>query len=106
VVNNALSDTNCGGYSCQWRLYGTECNPTCHYKSSHQLLRQSHMEAYPLQIHTVNHETGHAFGFDDGTGNCPGSIMHSKAYGCSTDYPFPTQLDRDTLTVVAVQPSY
>jgi len=95
--------------SCQYMLYGYGCNPSCHYQSSHQILRQSNMEVYPLQIHTVNHETGHAFGFDDphGTG-CPagGSVMHSVYYGCSTDYSFPTQLDRDTLTVVIVQSNY
>ena len=74
------------------------------------MLRQSHMSSYPLQIHAVNHETGHAFGFNDPAyyGDCPagGSIMHSIYDGCGSNYPFPTQLDRDTLTVVAVQPSY
>ncbi|HXK32708.1 MAG TPA: hypothetical protein VNM91_01685, partial [Dehalococcoidia bacterium] len=108
VVSNAYSDQYCGGTSCQYTLYGYGCSPSCHYQSSHQMLRQSHMQSYPLQIHVVNHETGHAFGFDDPVfGDCPsgGSIMHSQHYGC-TDYYFPTLNDRNTLTVIAGQPGY
>lgn len=109
VMSDAWADFYCGpGYSCQYTLYNYSCpGGICHYGNSHQILRQSHMETFGLQIHVVNHETGHAFGFDDGTpGDCsPPSIMHSAAYGCTNHY-WPTQQDRDVLTYLAAVYSY
>lgn len=53
-----------------------------------------------LREYIVNHETGHFLGLRDGSGssNCPGSIMHSKDYGCSNGYPAnPYQNDLNTV---------
>lgn len=43
--------------------------------------------------HQVNHETGHAMGLDDGGAPCPDSVMHTTAYGCAQDRPFPSAGD-------------
>ncbi len=57
----------------------------------------------PLYHHAVNHETGHILGFRDGAGatDCPVSIMHSIAYGCSANYEWPTDGDIWVGTTVA-----
>ncbi|WP_152570726.1 zinc metalloprotease [Paenibacillus tyrfis] len=57
-----------------------------------------------VRDYIVNHETGHLLGLPDGNGSndCPGSIMHSKDYGCSNGYPSdPTQKDLDAVTTEA-----
>ena len=109
VVSNFWSDVYCGGTSCQYTLYNYSCpGGICHYGNSHQMLRQSIMESYPIQIHVVNHETGHAFGFDDPpySEDCAiTSVMHSAYYGC-VDYYFPTQNDRDVLTYFVQDETY
>lgn len=50
--------------------------------------------------HQVNHETGHALGFDDGAGpgNCPSSVMHSQAYGCAVNLRYPSTGDTNAET--------
>lgn len=51
--------------------------------------------------HIVNHETGHGLGLADPTdSSCPQSVMHSSFYGCSTDYAWPQQNDRDSVVYV------
>lgn len=51
-------------------------------------------EIYPTYYrHQVNHETGHAMGLLDGDGTCPVSVMHSSAYGCTSDRSFPSPGD-------------
>lgn len=57
---------------------------------------------FPGYKHQVNHETGHVVGLADGDGTCPGSIMHSAAYGCPGNYPdYPNSSDITTEVNVA-----
>lgn len=56
-----------------------------------------------FSYHQINHEMGHALGFADGTGSgdCPSSVMHSKAYGCSTNLRYPSTGDTNAETSIA-----
>lgn len=112
LINQVVSDywagVYCSGYSCQYALYNWSCaGGGCHWGNSHQMLKQSTMQSFPIQIHVVNHETGHAFGFDDPPPSycSPTSVMHSAVYGC-TDYYWPTSTDRNVLTYFVQDPSY
>lgn len=60
--------------------------------------------ALALYHHAINHELGHTFGLRDGDGTCPGSIMHSAAYGCgpSSNIEWPAAIDINS--VVALMP--
>lgn len=51
--------------------------------------------------HQINHETGHAIGFADGAGDCPESVMHSRAYRCSTNWRYPSVGDTNAETSYA-----
>ncbi len=56
----------------------------------------------PYYLHQVNHETGHVLGLADGDGTCtPSSIMHSKAYQCSSDLSYPSSSDLTSVDGVA-----
>lgn len=56
-----------------------------------------------LYDHAINHETGHVLGLADGTcsGGVPTSVMHSIAYGCSSNYAYPTSGDLSSVTTAA-----
>lgn len=54
--------------------------------------------------HQVNHETGHVLGLADGScspvgSNSPDSVMHTTAYGCGQDRPWPTSTESLTSDV-------
>ncbi len=75
----------------------TRSNPT--YVNNHNhydygVMNLKHTAISTTSTHTINHETGHILGLKDGDGTCtPVSIMHSVAYGCSTNPAKPTSSD-------------
>lgn len=91
----------CGGTSCAARdMTGASWNNGVEWQFYNVYLHIDPMRGDDQgnpdrRRHTVNHETGHVFGLDDGgptaesvTGNtsCPQSIMHPLYYGCDGAY--------------------
>jgi hypothetical protein len=74
------------------------------YKFAYVTLKTAHLTGgAALYHHVVNHETGHILGFRDGAGSsdCPVSIMHSIAYGCSANLEWPSDGDIWVGTTIA-----
>jgi hypothetical protein len=90
-----------GTSSCVIRSAAVTVNGHSHYSYEIATIRQTPFTNIPGYM--VNHETGHIMGMLDGDQTCPGSIMHSKDYGCTAlGYPAtPTSLDITTVTAEA-----
>ncbi|MGG1664277.1 hypothetical protein [Brevibacillus sp. NRS-1366] len=93
-------ETSFSKYSCI-RRYGLVKQPDGHEHWNYGVAYIRSVDLTNGGSHTINHETGHLLGLIDGgtkLGNsCTKSIMHSRAYGCSTNYAQPTQLDLDSV---------
>ncbi|CAJ1000780.1 hypothetical protein ACT91Q_06155 [Brevibacillus thermoruber] len=95
------TSSNCGSssYSCVARAGSVFVDGHYHYDYGMVYLRTKDYTS----DHTINHETGHILGLIDGGPNAPypsscgQSIMHSKAYGCSTNYANPTADDLESI---------
>lgn len=80
----------CGGgyaqYSCVAHytpIYTSQYNHY-HYTWDNSFLVVTHMDGdYTEYREVINHESGHLYGLLDGGGDCPGSLMHNRWYGCS-----------------------
>ncbi|WP_127533583.1 hypothetical protein [Paenibacillus kobensis] len=78
--------------NCVKRYGPTSVSGHTHYDYGHAYLK--HTAISTTTTHTINHETGHLLGLIDGDGTCtPTSIMHSVAYGCTTNPAWPTTAD-------------
>jgi hypothetical protein len=78
----------CDGTSSCIKRYGySSVNNHSHYQYAIITLKSSSF--MNVQEYIVNHETAHFLGLKDGggSGDCPGSIMHSQDYGCTNGYP-------------------
>lgn len=110
-------DGNEAGYPC---AFPASCVPTSGFTGAYT--QYGHTDYAKVKIHLydefldgasyyrhqVNHETGHALGFNDGgaTGNppsCPPSVMHTSAYSnLCTDLSWPTTGDINAAIEIAV----
>lgn len=103
IEDNTNSTVKCDSgstvsrYSCV-RRYGLSVQPDGHDHYDYGIAFIRSRDLTSGGSHTVNHETGHLLGLvDPAQGNCTKSIMHSKAYGCSTNYAQPTANDLDSV---------
>lgn len=89
----------CDGTSSCIVRYGATTQPDGHTHYTHAIITIRETTWNNVKDYIVNHETGHFVALMDGSGSsdCPGSIMHSKDYGCSNGYPAnPYQIDLNT----------
>lgn len=100
--------SNCGAKTCSIVLHTNRYNgPYGHLETGLAVVQlygpyTTGAEISPYYLHQVNHETGHTIGLADGDGTCsPSSIMHSKAYQCSSDLSYPSSSDLTSVDNIA-----
>ncbi len=99
------SVNGCGSVNCVYHYTPTWNSGWGHYDYG---LSIAFMRTNNLYAHAINHETGHVLGLADParSGDCPtgGSVMHSRYYGCTTDYSWPTYNDRYNVEYISTYP--